>query len=266
MVQAVTNGTATQAEIYDAHFVPALFQQWGDIVADAASITRGQRVLDVACGTGVLAGAASARAGEDGAVIGLDANEEMLDVARRKNARVRWERGCAESLPFEDASFDAVVSQFGFMFFDDKPAALREAMRVLTPGGRLIFAVCDAVDHSAGYAVLAELLHRLFGHEVAEAFRAPFSLGSRATLLALAREAGLADPSVTRHDGVVRFDSVASLVSTERACAWTLGGLLGDRQFDALLEAAEESFAGFTDADGRVAFAMPALLLGASKR
>lgn len=266
MSQAATSTMSTQAEVYDTLFVPALFQQWGDVVADAASITRGQRVLDVACGTGVLASAASERVGDDAAVIGLDPNEEMLEVARRKSSRVRWQSGRAESLPFADASFDAVVSQFGFMLFDDKVAALREAMRVLRAGGRLTFAVCDAVDHSAGYAVLAELLHRLFGDGVAEAFRAPFTLGDRETLLALARAAGIDEPCVSRHDGVVRFDSIASLVSTERACAWTLGGLLDDGQFDRLLGAAQESFAGFTDPDGRISFAMPALLLSAVKR
>jgi len=251
------------AEVYDEFFVPALFQQWGEVVVDAAGTSPGDRVLDVACGTGVLARAAAERVGADGAVTGLDANEEMLAVARRKSARIEWKHGRAESLPFPDASFDRVVSQFGFMFFDDRSAALREMMRVLRPGGRLALAVCDALDHSPGYAVLAELLHRLFGHPVADAFRAPFVLGDARELLALCSAAGIDNAAVARIDGTVRFSSIVSLVSTEKACVWTLGGLLDDAQFERLVEAAEESLRPFAAPDGTVAFVMPALIVTA---
>ena len=144
------------AEVYEEYFVPALFQQWGEVVADAAGVGEGQCVLDLACGTGVLACAASARVGS-GSVTGLDPNDEMLAVARSKRVQVDWQRGRAESMPFANASFDRIVSQFGFMFFEDRVAALREIVRVLRPGGRFAIAVCDALDRSPGYAVLAEL-------------------------------------------------------------------------------------------------------------
>jgi ubiquinone/menaquinone biosynthesis C-methylase UbiE len=253
------------AEVYDEFFVPALFQQWGGLVADAAGARPGERVLDVACGTGVLACAADERVGAGGAVVGLDPNEEMLAVARRKNARIEWKTGRAESLPFPDARFDRVVSQFGFMFFGDRPAALREMMRVLRPGGRLAVAVCDALDHSPGYAVLAELLHRLFGHEIADAFRAPFATGDPKQLLSICAAAGIQSAQIVRIDGMVRFGSIAALVSTERACVWTLGGLLDDGQFERLREAAEESLRPFAAADGTVSFVMPALIVGAGR-
>jgi SAM-dependent methyltransferase len=178
---------------------------------------------------------------------------------------VEWRSGRAESLPFPDATFDRVASQFGMMFFEDQPAALREMIRVLRPGGRLAVAVCDALDHSPGYAVLAELLHRLFGHQVADAFRAPFALGDPRQLLALCAAAGIHDAQVARADGTVRFRSIESLVSTERACVWTLGGLLDDAQFDRLLEAGEESLRPFAGADGAVAFVMPALIVTAGQ-
>lgn len=165
------------AEIYDALFVPALFQQWGPVVSGEARIEPGDSVIDVACGTGVLALAALDRVGPQGKVVGLDPNADMLGVARRKNSRIDWRDGRAEELPFPDGSFDAAVSQFGLMFFADRAAGLCEMMRLLKPGGRLAVAVCDSLAHSPGYAAVAALLERLFGDQIADAFRAPFVLG-----------------------------------------------------------------------------------------
>jgi SAM-dependent methyltransferase len=257
--------TRSPAQIYEESFVPALFQQWGDIIADLADIAAGRHVLDVACGTGVLACAALRRVGPNGSVAGLDPNEDMLAVARGKSDRIEWCHGRAESLPFAGARFDRVVSQFGLMFFDDQPAGLREMVRVLRPGGRLVVAVCDALDHSTGYAVLAELLQRLFGAAVADAFRAPFSLGGRRQLGLLCEQAGIGNARITRIEGTVRFASIEALVSTERACVWTLGGLLDADQFDALCDEAVESLRPFVRADGTVAFAMPALVVTAER-
>jgi SAM-dependent methyltransferase len=253
------------ADVYDEQFVPALFRHWGPILCDAARVERGQRVLDVACGTGALTVALSDRVGPGGAVHGLDANLQMLAVARRKHPEIEWRHGRAEALPFSDAHFDAVLSQFGLMFFDDRPTALREMLRVLRPGGRLAVAVCDALDRSPGYAALAGLLERLFGQSVANAFRLPFVLGDEARLRALCEEAGVVDADIVRHEGRVRFASIDALVSTERACVWTLGGLLDDRQFERLLLEAKRVFRPFVDTGGQVAFAMPALLIRASR-
>ncbi|MBE9170067.1 methyltransferase domain-containing protein [Pleurocapsales cyanobacterium LEGE 06147] len=101
--------TRTAAEIYEEFFVPALFQQWASRVAGAAMISSGQRILDVACGTGVLTREVAHRAGENGSAIGLDLNEGMLVVARRKAPEIEWRQGRAEGLPFDSDSFDAVV-------------------------------------------------------------------------------------------------------------------------------------------------------------
>lgn len=262
----VVDRTRTPAEVYDALFVPALFHQWGPVVIDAASIGPGERVLDVACGTGVLACAAADRVGPKGSVVGLDPNTDMLSVAKRKSKNVEWREGKAETLPFQDKSFDAVVSQFGLMFFDDRPAALREMMRVLRPGGRLAVAVCDTLDHSPGYGALAGLLQQLFGERIADAFRAPFVLGDPRLLLSIAGEAGIAAANVAQHAGKVRFASIKSLISTERACVWTLGGMLDDAQFEELLKNSGQALKPFAGADGGVIFDMPALILTASKK
>jgi SAM-dependent methyltransferase len=251
------------AEVYEELFVPALFQQWGRVVAGAAGVGPDQRVLDVACGTGVLALAAVELVGRQGAVVGLDRNPDMLRVARRKSDRAEWREGRAEALPFPDASFDAAASQFGLMFFEDRARALSEMMRVLRPGGRLAVAVCDALERSPGYATLAALLERLFGERIANAFRAPFALGDERVLLSLCAEAGIAGASVRRHDGTVRFASINAMISTERACVMTLGGLLDDRQFARLLDEAQSALAPFARDGGNVAFQMPALIITA---
>lgn len=254
------------AEVYDEQFVPALFSHWGPVLCDAAGVRPGQRVLDVACGTGALTVAVVDRVLPGGAAFGLDANPEMLAVARRKPHAIEWVEGRAESLPFDDAAFDAVVSQFGLMFFDDRIAGLREMWRVLRPGGRLAVAVCDAIEHSPGYASFAALLDRLFGRQIGDAFRAPFVLGDIEALRALCAGAGIGDASIVQRNGTVRFKSIETLVSTERACAWTLGGMLDDRQFGQLRRESQEAFAPFVDAGGMVAFSMPALVITATRK
>jgi SAM-dependent methyltransferase len=253
------------AEIYDELFVPALFRQWAPALAELSGLCRSQRVLDVACGTGALTCQLPERVGPDGSVVGLDANPEMLRVARTKPERVEWIEASAEALPFGDRSFDAVVSQFGFMFFLDRPAALREMMRVLRPGGSLAVAVWDRIEHCPGYAALEGLLQELFGAALADAFRAPFQLGDPERLLAPCVEAGIADARVTRREGSVRFSSLEALLRTERACVWTLGGMLDDAQFERLLARARPAFQPFVARAGGIEFACPALILSATR-
>jgi SAM-dependent methyltransferase len=262
----VARKAPTPAEIYEQKFVPALFHQWGAIISDLVAARPGERLLDVACGTGALACAALDRVGDQGKVVGLDPNPDMLSVARRKSAKIEWREGRAESLPFPDEGFDAVVSQFGLMFFEDRPAAFREMMRVLRPGGRLAVAVCDAVEHSPGYSAFADLLQKLFGPQVANAFRAPFVLGDPDKLMSICTAAGIANAKVARHHGLVRFASVEALVSTERACVWTLGGILDDAQFAELLREAQPALKQFVGAEGAIVFDMPALIVTADKR
>jgi SAM-dependent methyltransferase len=253
------------AEVYDAQFVPALFAQWGPIVAAEAEVREGDHVLDVACGTGALTLAVAEIVSQAGAVIGLDANPEMLAVARRKPVQIEWLEGRAEDLPLPDNSFDAVVSQFGLMFFEDKPQALREMMRVLKREGRLAVAVCDAVENSPGYGAFALLLDRLFGKQVGDAFRAPFSLGDAGRLHAICREAGIEGAHTLQRNGKVRFKSIDAMVSTERACVWTLGGALTDKQFEQLLKESESALRPFVVDGGTIEFDMPSLIITAQK-
>ena len=126
MTASVPQAQFEAGTAYEALFVPALFQQWAPVVAELAQINTGDRVLDIACGTGVLAREAAARTGQKGHVAGLDPHAGMLMVASDLSATIEWREGTAEALPFPDGSFDVVVSQFGLMFFTDRDKAIRE--------------------------------------------------------------------------------------------------------------------------------------------
>ncbi len=256
---------SSAAEVYETFFVPALFGDWPPVVADAAAIRPGDRVLDVACGTGVLAREAARRVGPDGSVTGFDRNADMLSVARRMSSGIDWREGMAEALPFEENTFDAVVCQFGLMFFEDRAAALSEMHRVLKPGGRLAIAVWAALETSPGYAAMVALLDRLFGAVPADALRVPFNLGERAVLDRLVGATPLEDIGIETHPGTARFASIDAWVTTD-VRGWTLADMIDDAQFDLLLSEAWQTLAEFIAPDRTVAFAAPAHVLSAVKR
>lgn len=253
------------AEVYDEFFLPALFQEWTSRVVQAAQIEQGQRILDVACGTGVLTLAAAECVGPDGSAVGLDINEGMLAVARKKANGISWRHGQAESLPFPDQSFDAVVSQFGLMFFDDRRAAIQEMVRVLRPGGKIAVAVWDSLENTSGYAAVTILLNRLFGEQVAEALRAPYMLGDKQILSSLFSGLGLSEVRINTQAGTARFPSLKSWMYTD-VKGWTLASILDDEQFDVLQKEAERELQPFVGDDGTVTFHAPAHILTAYKR
>ncbi|AXK40811.1 methyltransferase domain-containing protein [Crenobacter cavernae] len=254
------------AAAYEERLVPALFQEWAKRVADAARIGPGDRVLDVACGTGVLARLAAMRVSPGGSVIGLDINPGMLSEAARIAPEIEWRQGAAESLPFEDGSFDAVVSQFGLMFFTDRRAALREMVRVLVPGGRLAVAVFDSLDNIPAYATMASLLGRLVGEPAANALRFPFALGDTAELSTLFADAGIASAVVATHEGTARFPSISAMVLADVKGWFPLAQIVLDEgQLGALIAEAERVLEPFISADGKVKFRILAHIVTATK-
>jgi SAM-dependent methyltransferase len=254
------------ANAYEALMVPALFGRWASKLADAAQIRPGQRVLDVACGTGVLCREVTSRTGPTGIVAGLDPNPGMLEVARRLAPTLEWRQGVAESLPFGDQSFDAVVSQFGFMFFDDRREALREALRVLVPEGRLAVAVWDSLDEIPAYAAEVALLERVAGSRVADPLRAPFVLGDRRGLAALFEGGGVASVEVTTDRGTARFPSIRVMVEADlRGWLPVMGVVLPEEQITRILEEAEHVFRPFVRADGTVSFDTSAHIITGTK-
>ena len=256
--------TSTAAEIYDEFFVPALFSAWVPQLVEAAALEPGMRAVDVACGTGAFAIEAAKVASPGGTVAGIDLNPGMLAVARRKAPELDWRQAPAESLPFEPNSFDAVVSQFGLMFFDDKPAAIAEMWRVLRPGGRLVLAVWASLERSRGYATLESLIRRLFGASAAASLSAPFALGEPEALEALLAAAGVADAQIQHAFAEARFPSLRAWMHTEIR-GWTLADQIDDAQFETLVREAERELDPFVMPDGTVRFEQPALITSARK-
>lgn len=248
---------ASAAEVYEQFFVPALFAEWSARVLEAAGVQPGDRVLDVACGTGILARKAAELVGKNGAVTGVDINNGMLAVARKKGPGVTWKVGPAESLPFEANSFDRVVSQFGLMFFEDQVQALREMDRVVRPGGTIAVAVWDSLEATPGYAVVTEVLNELFGPEAAKSIEVPYSLGDKEELMALFTEAGMGDAAVHTMMGQVQFPSVEDWIYVDIK-GWTLADVVDDDRFERLNQYAPTKLNRFVQADGSVAFDGPA--------
>jgi len=166
---------------YARRIAPVLFAPWAAVLMNRAALFPGSAVLDLACGTGVVARIAALRSGVRGKVIGLDSNPAMLAVARQAplphgGARIEWQHGNALELPFADASFDRVLCQQGFQFFEDRRAAAREAARVLRPGGQVAASVWSHPDHNPLATALIETLGQYAGCRTARAMAVPFSL------------------------------------------------------------------------------------------
>ncbi len=253
---------AAAAEVYEQFFVPALFGQWPETVLGVAGVGPGHDVLDVGCGTGVLARAAAERTGEHGTTVGADVNEDMLEVARSRSDRVVWRALAAEDLRFPDDSFDHVVSQFAMMFFVDPALATAEMARVARPEGTVTVATWAAVEHSPGYAALVELIDRLFGAEAAGALLAPFTLGTDERLLE-AMAPVLPEAVVTRHEGQARFESLDAWLFTD-VRGWTLSSMIDDDGYRDLLAAGRSELGRFVDDQGQVRFPAPALIATAT--
>lgn len=182
---------------YERYFVPTIGTPFATAWLDAAGLRRGERVLDVACGTGVVARLAAERVGPEGAVTGVDINPAMLAVARSVSSRgaaIEWHEASAESMPLPDGSFDVVLSSLGLQFVADKASALREMRRVLAPDGRL--AVATVGPTPPLFAILEQALARHLKPEVAAFMRVVFSLYEPQELERLTAGAGFRDVQI----------------------------------------------------------------------
>jgi SAM-dependent methyltransferase len=269
--QAQWQVTGSAAEVYEKELVPAIFGPWAELVIDLADPQKGDRVLDVAWGTGIIARTVADRVGPTGVVVGVDLNPGMLKVAgtvwssgSHSGAQVEWQEASADKLPFPDASFNVVCCQLGLQFFVDRPAALREMHRVLAAGGRLAVMVWRGLDESPGFATLAEALERYVGEAAAATMRAPFGLSNADQLEGLVRNAGFQDVAIQKRVGTVRFASPERLVLSYIAGSPLAGPVsqANDAARAALITDAINALSKYTSS-GELAFPIAAHLLSA---
>ena len=187
--------TGSVAELYDTQMVPLIFQPYADDMAPRVAALKPARVLETAAGTGVLTRALALALPVQTEIIATDLNQPMLDRAAAVGTQrpVRWQQADAMRLPFDAASFDVVVCQFGAMFFPDRPHAFGEARRVLRPGGVFLFNVWDRIEENELADVVTNTLATLFPADPPRFMaRTPHGYGDRQQISADLAAAGFA--------------------------------------------------------------------------
>jgi SAM-dependent methyltransferase len=222
-------------------------------------------VLDVACGSGVVARAARDVVGPDGRVVGVDLNPAMLEVAQQARPDLEWTQGDAEGLPFADATFDVALCQSALFFFPDPGRAVAEMARVVAPGGVVAVQTYAPLAEQPAYGPFVELVANHAGPEARVLLGTYWSHGDVDGLLGLASAAGLSLLESRSSLGAAVFPSAAAVAQAE-----IQGTPLADRitpETRALIIAGtEELLGGYADESGLVRVPIRATLVAAGKR
>jgi len=254
------------AEIYETYFVPGMFRPLSRALLPLAAAKPGDRVLDLACGTGIIARQLAPVVGAEGRVVALDLRPGMLDAASKLTvpygAPIEWMQGDATTLDFAASSFDLVVCQQGLQFFPDRPAALTEMKRVLRPGGRVVIAVWESLEKQSMWhdVIAVELEHfGALGVPTSDMVM-PFSLSDGGELRRLLEGAGLEDIDVTTKSIEADFPADGLIEYSLRAYTAVMPQIASDaaafRAFvDAVARDTEEVRRQYTR-DGRLRFPM----------
>jgi ubiquinone/menaquinone biosynthesis C-methylase UbiE len=251
--------------LYDRFLVPMLFAPWADDLAGRIAALGPRDLLETAAGTGVVT-ERLARALPHATIVATDLNPAMLDEARRHAPDVTFEPADALALPFEDSSFDAVACQFGVMFYPDRPAAQREARRVLRPGGHYIFSVWDRIDRNPASQAIADAVASLFPEDPPRFLeRTPFGHHDTAVLAGELRDAGFARvevASLVKPNGPVTAREAAEGLCRGSPLAAEIAAH-GDGAMEQAVEAACAALAGLVDDNGQLDAPMAAHVLTA---
>jgi ubiquinone/menaquinone biosynthesis C-methylase UbiE len=223
------------ADLYERYLVPAITSLWAADLVERAAPMPGERILDIACGTGIVARLAAERIGV-GQVVGLDLNPGMLAVA---HPPIEWQQGSALELPFRDGSFEVALCQLGLQFFPDRTVALGEMLRVLVPGGRLALSVYSAIERTPVALALAQALDRHLGPGASAVKRSEHVLADADELRRLVADAGFTDVTLELVTQTIRFASARDYVRLQIAAtpmAAMVAGMESERR-DAVIDA-----------------------------
>jgi ubiquinone/menaquinone biosynthesis C-methylase UbiE len=202
------------AELYQRYLVPGITSKWAEDLVRRAQLRSGEEVLDVACGTGVVARLAAKKMGS-GHVTGLDLNAGMLAVARGVSGEgppVNWMEGSALDLPFPSGRFDAVLCQLGLQFFPDQSKALREMRRVVRMSGRVALSVYSPIERTPGANAFVRALDDVLGPQASRIKRGEHSFAAPAQLEKLVLDAGFGSVEVQTVVQTIVFPSVLDYV------------------------------------------------------
>lgn len=247
-------------DAYERYLVPRFFGPGAQFLTEIASLQPGDRVLDVACGTGSVARAAAPLVGPQGKVTGLDINEGMLQMAERisgeNHLKIEWRLGNALALPFPDHSFERAFCQQGLQFIEDRQSALREIHRVLVPGGRLVYSFLRSLPYNPAYARLVEALERYGWMEAARLMGSPFPPMPGEELRAITTRAGFQNVRILIGIGPVRYPSAREFIRQEIAATRAVlptNHVLHHPQaevYEALVRDMEQMVEDYTDDEG----------------
>lgn len=246
----------SSAAAYERYLVPKMFVPWAKHLVQTASIQPGERVLDVACGTGSVARSVIPYVGERGQVAGLDRNAAMLEVAKTvtnvSRPAIEWRQGNAEQLPYADGSFDVVLCQQALQFFEQPPQALAEMRRVLVRDGRAALSVWRPVEQNPAFAIFVHVLERHAGQAAAQIMQSPFPAWSADYLRNLVQAAGFRDLHLTIGVSSVRYASTHELLMEEMQSSPLAGPLsaLTQDALEALHDDLHSALATYRDDDG----------------
>jgi ubiquinone/menaquinone biosynthesis C-methylase UbiE len=232
-------------QFYDTYLGPITFAPFAADIAQRVKILKPERVLEIACGTGIVTYAIADVLPAGTAIVATDLSPSMIDFAKAKRpeAEIIWRQADAQKLPFTDISFDLVVCQFGVMFLPDKPSAFREARRVLVPGGCLIFTVWDSLEANELQRTNADAISALFPENPPTFIRrVPFGYHDRTTIAEQLRDAGF---------GEIRIEAIAKSMQVPSARHYAVGGCLGGPLLDEIERRDRDGIDRATDAVAR---------------
>jgi ubiquinone/menaquinone biosynthesis C-methylase UbiE len=218
---------ATAPELYERYLVPAITSVWANDLLNRISPKRGDSVLDIACGTGVVARLIEQH-GQAKRVVGLDINTAMLAIARAKSSKVEWIEGSALDLPFDANSFDVVLCQLGLQFFPDRLLALKEMVRVLKPAGRAGFSVYSAIEKTPAAYAFVQALDSCLGEEASRTKRSEHLSCDAQEIAGWAKQAGFKAVDVAAITKQITFPSMLDYVRFQLT-ATPMAGLLKDK-------------------------------------
>ena len=201
--------------LYDEYLGPLIFEAYADDIARRLTNLDTGSVLEIAAGTGIVTSALMRTLPPAISLVATDLNQSMLEVAKAKDpaSRVSWQQADAQTLPFPDAAFDAVVCQFGVMFFPDKPKAYREARRVLKTRGRYLFSVWGRISDNEIADLASSAVAELFPNDPPQFMaRTPYGHHDKDVIAAALKEAGFADVAVETIEARSKAASAADAV------------------------------------------------------